>query len=216
MPYAEPIAAAALTPGMVFAADDDLTQCVRNAVVIQGTSIDQAVMFNCASTRSQWMAACIARNGGWEDLHAGSTCQEELTSLKEGLRGFERQAQARKRSENEGRSRAAAMSAALADAKAGRPLPGLPRLDAPVYVQADAMVCESLGALANPNQAVSLLTKTCTLVTQKQRVQVSLPADFQQYIEMHAWGAVRVSWRSAQSSVANVYTGWVKVTELRN
>lgn len=104
---------------------------------------------------------------------------------------------------------------AMSDLKEGRPLPGLPNLNAPVYVSKLALVCPTLGSLANPNIEALILTRTCVGLN-GVRVSVVVPTDPKTYLTAHSMSAVAIVWPSTEMSKANVGYGWIKIENLKN
>lgn len=109
----------------------------------------------------------------------------------------------------------AAYDAAMNDLKAGRPLPGLPNLNAPVFLPKLSLVCPSLSSLANPNIEALIWTRTC-IGLKGVRVSVVMPTNPQTYLIAHSMRAVAITWRSSEISKANVGFGWVKIDDLQN
>lgn len=104
---------------------------------------------------------------------------------------------------------------AMSDLKVGRPLPGLPNLNAPVYISKLALVCPTLGALANPNIEALILTRTCVGLN-GIKVSVVVPNDPETYLMAHSMSAVAIVWRSTEMSKANADYGWIKIENLKN
>lgn len=107
-------------------------------------------------------------------------------------------------------------NAALTDFNAGRPLPGLPKLDKPVYLAAEARLCDSPNAFANPNTAITVMTGACAIVPRKVQVMVYAPTDPEDYVRSHVFRMVLVGFRSGQVSDGNIYRGWVGISSLSN
>ena len=105
---------------------------------------------------------------------------------------------------------------ALADYQASRPLPGLPDLKVPVYLNKGELACPSLKTLKNPNVYVLLVTRICIVSGRRLRVSVLPPVDARSYLNSHVAGGVRITWRAEELSNGNVNTGWVNISALRN
>jgi hypothetical protein len=105
---------------------------------------------------------------------------------------------------------------AMRDFNAHKALPGLPNLKKPVFIVRKALVCSSLNALGNPNVGLLVATGACASVNRRVRVSVLLPVDAEDYVNSHVFGAIQIAWRSANRSVGNVYTGWVRIDQLTN
>jgi len=196
-------------------ANAQVAECVRTVLgEPPPKTVHGALVLGCREELSEWKAACARRHGS-EDTELWA-CQQELQALEQELGSSESPPPRQSRTRRQPSLRALAIQAAIKDLSAGRPLPGLPLLDRPVFVRADAVVCRSLGTLANPNTQVLLVTGACSVVPRDRRVKVALPSGSQEYIEAHSLGAVRIYWRAEQESVANAYGGWVRVSELRN
>ena len=192
--------------------DTQLAQCARKALEkAPRKTVQRALIIDCGIDLHTWRSECAKRHDSLDPHHP--VCQQELLALKQELERevpWERQARVRQSPQS------ASIEAALKDLNAGRPLPGLPLLDRPVFVRADAIVCRSLGTLANPNAQLLLVAGACVLMPRDQRVRVVLPTSAREYIDGHSLAAVRIYWRSEQESVANTYDGWVRISELRN
>ena len=102
------------------------------------------------------------------------------------------------------------------DWAARRPLPDLPDLSKPVYIIEGVFVCESPGALRNPNKDVLLVIGSCTMTQKRMRVSVFPPRTHEQYVDSHVFRMVRIAWRSLEQSDATVYTGWTVTLGLQN
>lgn len=105
---------------------------------------------------------------------------------------------------------------ALQDWSAGKPLEGLPNLKKPVYLKGETLLCQSSGALMNPNVPVLLLTRACMVMPKRVRVLVYPPADAQSYMEGYMYQMVRVSLTTGDISNGNSTQGWVFLDSLTN
>jgi hypothetical protein len=105
---------------------------------------------------------------------------------------------------------------AMQDLFAGKPIPGLPNLNKPVFLAPNSFVCSSRGALANPNKDILLKTRDCVLTEKKIRVSVVQPRTQDDYIEAHVARVIKVMWQSSAISDATVYSGWTPVAGITN
>lgn len=105
---------------------------------------------------------------------------------------------------------------ALQDFAAGKPLPGMPNLKKPVFLVAGAIVCESPGALANPNKDVLVTIGACALTESRHRVSVLPPRTQPQYLDSYVFKMVQVVWRSADISDATAHSGWTNILNVQN
>jgi hypothetical protein len=108
------------------------------------------------------------------------------------------------------------MDRARRDLAAGNPLPDLPDLTKPVFLLAGAIVCESPGALGNPNKEVLIAMGACVLTATRQRVNLVLPSTPEQYLDAHIFRMVHVVWRSREVSNATTFSGWTSVFNAKN
>jgi len=105
---------------------------------------------------------------------------------------------------------------ALADFRQHKPLPGLPDLRQPVYLQATSLVCKSRNGLAIPDVRLALTTGTCTAAQERVRVSVLQPTAVREYIDSHFLRAVQVILVNRALSDATVRGGWVRTDDLSN
>ena len=105
---------------------------------------------------------------------------------------------------------------ALRDFAAGKPLPNMPDLKKPVFLAEGVIVCESPGALANPNKDILIAIRACALIERRQRVSVVPPRTQQQYLDGYVFRVVRVVWRADDVSDATAHAGWTSISNAQN
>jgi hypothetical protein len=105
----------------------------------------------------------------------------------------------------------------VAKFNAGQPVPGLPDLRGPVFVEGNAVVCQSPGALRNPNRDITLTTGACrSLNGARVRVFVHEPRTAQSYIEAYTFRSIYISGAPRSMSSADWLGGWVNLNDLRS
>ena len=109
-----------------------------------------------------------------------------------------------------------AVQDAIDDFRVGKPLPYLPDLNQTVYVIEAALICESVGALKNPNIDILLGIGACIRATTRMKVGVLPPRDLEKYIEGHVFKVVRIVWRPPPGQDQSMRTGWTETNMLRN
>lgn len=210
------LSAFAQTPAFVsapaFPDPQALAQCVATALnANKYASASETASHTCRAPMQQWMMECQRMRSprGFSDL-AVRDCEAELRVITDSLnRGAEEM-------RPKATKRASAIDKAIEDLNAGRPLPGLPDLKLPVYLNKGELACNSLGALKNPQVGQLLLTRSCIVSSSRVSVSVLPPVDPRSYLESHVAGSVRITWRAEELSNGNVNVGWVKISGIRN
>lgn len=105
---------------------------------------------------------------------------------------------------------------ALSDFQQGKPLEGLPDLKKPVYIKPNILVCESSGALANPNVPILLNIGACVYTEVKMRINVRVPRDAQSYMQNYMYSMIQVTWQTGELSSPGVSSGWLYLDGLTN
>ncbi len=205
------IAVSALAQPPAEPSSETLDLCVTPILLSQDKRHAHQVLNNeCAIQKSSWMVACTSIWAA-KGFTAETVCASQLGQI-----GAKLDLEAEKTRPMKSLKRTA-LDRANEDLSKNRPLPGLPNLQAPIFVREAALICESLGALQNPNTAALLSTKACVRNTQRIRVKVILPTAPDSYLHSHVFRSVRVTWQAnPPSSVGNAYLGWVSISSLQN
>lgn len=189
---------------------ENLELCARPILQSHEKRYAHHVLNNeCARQKEKWVAACMAL---WtsKGFTAETVCAGHLGRISAALdTEVEKSLPAKIPKPN-------ALQLANEDLLKNRPLPGLPNLNAPVFLVETALICESLRGLENPNISAAVLTKACVINRQLRRVQIVIPTTSDSYLESHVFRSVRVTWRADSPSIGNVFSGWVRISSLRN
>lgn len=102
---------------------------------------------------------------------------------------------------------------------AGTPLPKMPDLKKPVFLEKGAFICVSPGPLVNPSEEnikIALYTETCALSNKRKRVMVHPPRNAQSYSEAYYGGYIKISLTSGNVSDGNIDYLWTLPEYLKN
>ena len=95
-------------------------------------------------------------------------------------------------------------------------MPGLPDITKSVYLSPGSTVCDSLGAIANPNKDVLIQIGACAISSKRIRVNIKLPTAPEAYLSAHMQRSVEIVWKKEAQSDANIYTAWTAIRNLEN
>ena len=146
---------------------------------------------------------------------------DETYAIVVDTRRMQDEAEDRRKREQEGAAQQAAQggqppSNPLGDYMAHRPLPGLPDLQRSVFLNSQALICESPGALANPNIKITVHLGVCNVTDRRIKVSVFPPTSQDEYFQDYVSKMVSVGWRSEEASNGNINSGWVRIDDLTN
>lgn len=198
---------------------DTLTQCVLSKMVDKYSSARETAYNSCPNEVQVWLKACFRLNtscpkdyvDACTDGQATNDCEQGLRMLGDSIDKTWSVSHPIPPRPTDPR-----LDSAMRDLYAHKSLPGLPSMKKPVYVTARSLICSSAGALSNPNKDVLIVAKACIVVGHPMKVSLLPPIDQQQYIDDHYWQMIAITWHSGDVSDGNTYSGWVKISDLRN
>jgi hypothetical protein len=201
-------AVAGVCRGTPYEETEALGNCVIAANAAANRYARQVAETDCRALLVAWRNACLRES----PVHKGDQLARCDSYLKDVFGAIDERERYRELPAAE-----RDLTAIAARFERGLPLPGLPNLNLPVYLKEGNIVCQSLGALRNPNTAILLTTGGCTFVkTGRIRILVHEPSNAREYVESYQFRGIRISSASAKMSSANVFHGWADLQSIEN